>query len=156
MSAQVYTFGPFSLDAEQRLLFREDKPVPLGPKLVDILLLLVRNAGRLVEKDELMNQIWPDAFVEEGNLAKNIFVLRQALGNGDGGREYIQLCPNGATGLWPASAIAKDRAQRLPKPPLRESRVLRHCLCFQPRRRRGPCGAGVGLHSRLLRFSRLR
>ncbi len=93
MSAQVYTFGPFSLDAEQRLLFREDKPVPLGPKLVDILLLLVRNAGRLVEKDELMNQIWPDAFVEEGNLAKNIFVLRQALGNGDGGREYIQTVP---------------------------------------------------------------
>ncbi len=93
MSAQVYTFGPFSLDAEQRLLFREGKPVPLGPKLLDILLLLVRNAGRLVEKDELMSQIWPDAFVEEGNLAKNIFVLRQALGNGDSGREYIQTVP---------------------------------------------------------------
>jgi len=90
---QLYTFDPFVLDAGQRLLLRDGKPVPLAPKAVDILLVLVGNAGRLVEKDELMRQVWPDTFVEEGSLTKNISVLRQALGNGDGGREYIETVP---------------------------------------------------------------
>jgi len=89
----LYTLGPFVLDADQRLLLRDGTPVPLAPKAVETLLLLVRNAGRLVEKDDLMKEVWPDAFVEEGNLTKNIFVLRQALGNGDRGREYIETVP---------------------------------------------------------------
>ncbi len=89
----LYTLGPFVLDADQRLLLRDGKPVPLAPKAIDTLLLLVRNAGRLVEKDDLMKEVWPDAFVEEGNLTKNISVLRHALGNGDTGREYIETVP---------------------------------------------------------------
>jgi DNA-binding winged helix-turn-helix (wHTH) protein/Tol biopolymer transport system component len=93
MSGRVYAFGPFLLDASQRLLLREGKPVPLRPKAVDTLLVLVRNAGRLVGKDELMKEVWPDAFVEEVNLAKNISVLRQALGKENGGGEYIATVP---------------------------------------------------------------
>ncbi|MGO9272828.1 MAG: winged helix-turn-helix domain-containing protein [Terriglobia bacterium] len=96
MNGQVkhlYTFGPFVLDADQHFLLRDGKPVPLAPKAVDVLLVLVGNAGRLVEKDELMRQVWPETFVEEGNLTKNIFVLRHALGNGDTGREYIETVP---------------------------------------------------------------
>ncbi len=89
----LYAFGAFVLDAGQRVLLREGKPVPLAPKAVDTLLYLVSQAGRLVEKQELMNQVWPDTFVEEGNLTKNIFVLRQALGNGNGGQEYIETVP---------------------------------------------------------------
>jgi DNA-binding winged helix-turn-helix (wHTH) protein/Tol biopolymer transport system component len=89
----LYTFGPFVLDAAQRLLLRDGKPVPLAPKAIDTLLLLVHNAGRLVEKDDLMKAVWPDTFVEEGNLTKNIFVLRHAMGNGAGGREYIETVP---------------------------------------------------------------
>jgi eukaryotic-like serine/threonine-protein kinase len=72
---------------------REGVPVSLAPKVTETLLLLVKNAGRLVEKDELMAQVWPDAFVEEGNLNRNIFVLRRVLGTGEGGREYIETVP---------------------------------------------------------------
>jgi len=89
----LYAFGAFVLDGGQRLLLRDGKPVPLAPKAVDTLLCLVSQAGQLVEKDKLMSQVWPDTFVEEGNLTRNIFVLRQALGNGEGGREYIETVP---------------------------------------------------------------
>jgi TolB-like protein/DNA-binding winged helix-turn-helix (wHTH) protein/Tfp pilus assembly protein PilF len=85
-----YAFGPFRLDPQQRVLLRDGRPIPLTPKAVEILLLLVEKAAHLVDKDDLMKRVWPDAFVEEGNLTKNVFVLRRALGNGDNGREYIE------------------------------------------------------------------
>jgi DNA-binding winged helix-turn-helix (wHTH) protein/Tol biopolymer transport system component len=88
-----YAFGPFRLDSRERVLLRDDQPIPLNPKAVETLLLLVENAGQLVDKDELMKRVWPDTFVEEGNLTKNIFFLRKALGRGDEGREYIQTVP---------------------------------------------------------------
>ena len=85
-----YVFGPFHLDAGNRLLLRAGEPVPLTLKAVETLLVLVRNAGRVVTKDELMRCVWPDTFVEEGNLAKNVFALRKALGDADDGQEYIE------------------------------------------------------------------
>jgi serine/threonine protein kinase/TolB-like protein/Flp pilus assembly protein TadD len=88
-----YAFGPFRLDSEKRVLVREGMPVPLAPKAAEALLMLVQNAGRQVDKDDLMKRVWPDAFVEEGNLNKNIFVLRKVLGEWDGGREYIETVP---------------------------------------------------------------
>src|SRR5215471_11079974 len=88
-----YDFGPFRLDPDERLLSRESKPVPLAPKVIDTLLVLVENRGHLVDKDELIKRVWPDAFVEEGNLNKNIFVLRKTLGQWDGGLEYIETIP---------------------------------------------------------------
>jgi eukaryotic-like serine/threonine-protein kinase len=88
-----YAFGPFRLDSEKRVLVRDGKPVPLTPKVAEMLLMLVENAGHLVEKDGLMKRVWPDAFVEEGNLNKNIFLLRKVLGEWDGGREYIETVP---------------------------------------------------------------
>jgi len=88
-----YAFGPYRLDSEKRVLVRDGMPVPLAPKASEILLLLVEHAGHLVEKDALINRVWPDAFVEEGNLNKNIFFLRKALGVWDGGREYIETVP---------------------------------------------------------------
>src|SRR5580700_6222175 len=88
-----YAFGPFRLDSEKRVLVRDGTPISLAPKLAKTLLLLVENAGHLVDKDDLMKQVWPDAFVEEGNLNKNIFALRRLLGDWDGGREYIETVP---------------------------------------------------------------
>jgi serine/threonine protein kinase/Tol biopolymer transport system component len=88
-----YAFGPFRLDSENRVLVRDGTPVPLAPKVAETLLLLVESAGRLVDKDDLIKRVWPDAFVEEGNLNKNIFVLRKVLGEWDGGREYIETVP---------------------------------------------------------------
>lgn len=88
-----YAFGPFRIDSQERILRREGQPVSLTPKAIDILLVLIESAERLVDKDQLMKQVWPDAFVEEGNLTKNIFVLRKALGSAEDGREYIETVP---------------------------------------------------------------
>ena len=88
-----YAFGPFRLDSEKRVLVRDGVPVPLAPKVAETLLLLVESAGHLVDKDDLVKRVWPDAFVEEGNLNKNIFVLRKLLGVWDGNREYIETVP---------------------------------------------------------------
>jgi TolB-like protein/DNA-binding winged helix-turn-helix (wHTH) protein/Flp pilus assembly protein TadD len=89
----VYVFGPFRFDAEEHLLLRDNKLVPLAPKVLETLSVLVQNAGHLVEKDELIKQLWPDAFVEEGNLNKSISLLRKTLGQQDGNREYIETIP---------------------------------------------------------------
>ena len=88
-----YAFGPFRWDCEKRVLVRDGRPVPLAPKSAELLFVLVANAGHLVEKDELMKRVWPDAFVEEGNLNKNVAVLRKVLGEWDSGREYIETLP---------------------------------------------------------------
>ena len=81
---RIYEFGEFRLETAERLLLRRGTPIPLTPKAFDTLLVLVRNSGRLVEKDDLIKQIWPDAIVEEANLARNVWTLRKALGNGSG------------------------------------------------------------------------
>src|SRR5918993_1223402 len=88
-----YEFGPFRLDPAERLLLREGEAVPLEPKVFDTLLLLVRNSGHLLAKDELMNNVWPDAVVEEGSLTRNISTLRRALGEGENGLRYIETVP---------------------------------------------------------------
>jgi DNA-binding winged helix-turn-helix (wHTH) protein/tetratricopeptide (TPR) repeat protein len=89
----LYEFGPFRFDSAERVLLRDGTPVPLAPKATEILLVLIEHAGHLVDKDTLINRVWPDAFVEEGNLNKNVFFLRKTLGEWDGGREYIETVP---------------------------------------------------------------
>ncbi|HSE96962.1 MAG TPA: winged helix-turn-helix domain-containing protein [Blastocatellia bacterium] len=91
--ALFYEFGPFRLDATRRLLLREGKPVPLTYKAFETLAILVQNSGRVIEKDELMREVWPDTFVEEGSLARNISVLRKALGEGPSDHHYIETIP---------------------------------------------------------------
>lgn len=78
--SQVFDFGPFRLDVKERLFFKNNEPVQLMPKAFDILVVLVRNNGHLVDKGDLLKEVWPDSFVEEGNLTQNIYLLRQALG----------------------------------------------------------------------------
>jgi TolB-like protein len=92
-STLVYEFGPFRVDAAQHLLFRDGVPVPLTPKAFDTLLVLVENSGRLVEKDNLMKEVWPDSFVEEGSLTRNISVLRKLLGGDSADTRYIETLP---------------------------------------------------------------
>src|SRR5262252_8243675 len=89
----LYEFGKFRLDAAEHLLLRDGKPIQLTPKAFQTLLVLVRNGGRLVEKDELMRQVWADAFVEEANLARNIWALRRALGDDEDEHRYIETVP---------------------------------------------------------------
>ena len=88
----IYEFGPYRLDAAERLLSRDGEAVPLQPKVFDLLLLtLVERHGRLLGKDELMKSVWPDTVVEEANLANNISILRKTLG--ENGRRFIETAP---------------------------------------------------------------
>jgi len=89
-AAELYEFGSFRLEPAERKLSRNNEPVLLTPKAFDTLVLLVRNSGHLLEKDELIRTLWPDSFVEEGNLSNNIFVLRRALGED---ARYIETIP---------------------------------------------------------------
>jgi DNA-binding winged helix-turn-helix (wHTH) protein/Tol biopolymer transport system component len=93
---ELYEFGPFRLDPEKRLLLRDDEPVPLQLKAFETLLVLVRNRQQVVLKEELMQAVWPDTFVEESNLAQNIFVLRKTLAANSGvqgTQRYIATIP---------------------------------------------------------------
>ena len=88
-----FQFGSFRLDACERVLLRDGRLVPLPAKVLSTLLLLVRNNGRVVEKEVLMNEVWPDEYVEEGNLAQHIFILRRALGESTEDPNYIETVP---------------------------------------------------------------
>lgn len=90
---QLYEFGPFRLDTEERALLRDGEPVPLTPKAYETLLLLVERSGRILTKEEMMRAVWPETFVEEANLAHNISVLRKALGESPSEQHYIQTVP---------------------------------------------------------------
>jgi eukaryotic-like serine/threonine-protein kinase len=90
---QFYEFGPFRIDPDKRLLLRDDRPVPLQPKAFETLLVLVQNSGTVVLKNDLMNTLWPDSFVEESNLTQHIFVLRKSLGESAGENRYIATIP---------------------------------------------------------------
>jgi Tol biopolymer transport system component/DNA-binding winged helix-turn-helix (wHTH) protein len=79
---QRYQFGPFQMDGPERRLWLNGHPVALEPKAFDVLLLLVSRDGRLVEKDEIMRAVWPNTFVEESNLTRNISLLRKVLAEG--------------------------------------------------------------------------
>jgi DNA-binding winged helix-turn-helix (wHTH) protein/tetratricopeptide (TPR) repeat protein len=85
-----YEFGPYHLDPSKRILTREGDGIPLTPKATDILIALVKHAGQLIEKDELLKEVWPDTFVEEANLSQNVFTLRRALGDDRADPRYIE------------------------------------------------------------------
>jgi len=90
---RFYLFGAFKIDVTERVLFGERGAVPLTPKVFDTLLLLVENNNHVLGKQELIERIWPDSFVEDNNLAQNISILRKALGQSPGGQDYIQTVP---------------------------------------------------------------
>src|SRR6266403_515003 len=90
---RLYGFGSYQLDAVERVLLRDGQPVTIPPKDLETLLVLVERAGHIVEKEELLEKVWPGVFVEEGNLARHIFNLRQVLGDSEDGRKYIETIP---------------------------------------------------------------
>jgi DNA-binding winged helix-turn-helix (wHTH) protein/tetratricopeptide (TPR) repeat protein len=90
---QRYKFGPFELDNERHMLTREGVPVTLPPKCFDLLFILVKNSGNLLEKDHLMRNLWPDTFVEEANLSTLVALLRKALGDSPARSQYIKTVP---------------------------------------------------------------
>ncbi len=92
-SQRFFEFDNFLLDTQQRLLFRDGQPLELTPKVFDVLLELVESGGRVVEKKELMESVWPDSFVEESNLTQHISTLRKKLGQDASQQRYILTVP---------------------------------------------------------------
>jgi DNA-binding winged helix-turn-helix (wHTH) protein/TolB-like protein len=91
--SKIVEFGPFTLDRAQARLSRDGSPISLPPKVFDLLCYLVLNAGRLIEKEELLKALWPDTFVEEANLTVGIATLRKALGTQPDGGAWIETVP---------------------------------------------------------------
>jgi phosphoserine phosphatase RsbU/P len=89
----VYEFGPFRLEAAEGRLLRDGHLVPLTTKIFDLLLLLVQNSGHLIEKEEIMREVWSDSIVGDNNLTVSMSTLRRALGEEHGQHEYIQTMP---------------------------------------------------------------
>jgi DNA-binding winged helix-turn-helix (wHTH) protein/TolB-like protein/Tfp pilus assembly protein PilF len=88
-----YEFGQYRIDTGERLLRRGDELISLPPKVSDTLLALVRSAGRMVDKGDLMKAVWPDTFVEEGALTRNISLIRKTLGDMGDEAAYIETIP---------------------------------------------------------------
>lgn len=89
----LYEFGPYQLNAGERLLRRDGEEISVKPKVMDTLLVLVGNHGHVVSKEDLLQALWPDSFVEESNLTHNISLLRKVLEEKGSGQTYIQTVP---------------------------------------------------------------
>lgn len=92
-TAQLYEFGEFRLDPEKGLLSRSDTPVPLTPRVFETLLFMVENHGAVLDKERLMEAVWPDSIVEENNLTQNISTLRRIFGETPGSHRFIVTVP---------------------------------------------------------------
>jgi DNA-binding winged helix-turn-helix (wHTH) protein/TolB-like protein/tetratricopeptide (TPR) repeat protein len=90
---EVLEFGPYRIDREQRLLTKGSSITPLAPKVFDLLLVLAESGGRTLTKESLLKTLWPDSFVEEGSLTRNISTLRKVLGESQEDQKYITTVP---------------------------------------------------------------
>src|SRR5215472_946866 len=111
-----YRFGAFVLDVKRRVVTRDGTPVPVTPKAFDILLYLVQHPNRVVTKQDLMKAVWPDTFVEETNLAQNLWLLRKALGEKDGNPLIVTVARQGyhftadVTEIDPSAPVVESEA----------------------------------------------
>src|SRR5687768_1885685 len=90
---QLYEFGPYVMDARSRILLKDGATVRLTPKAFDILLVLVKHASQVVEKEQLLREVWPGIFVDEGSLSHNIHGLRKVFGDDSSAPRYIETIP---------------------------------------------------------------
>jgi hypothetical protein len=133
---QLYEFGPFRLEPAERKLLRGKDVVVLTPKAFDTLVLLVRDSGHLLDKEELIRMLWPDTFVEEGSLSNHIFLLRKALGEDP---RTLKPFPGEVTAsLAPCGSSHVRRRHAWKSPPRRGPRVALPFL----RKRDGRGGVG--------------
>jgi len=131
-NSHFYSFAEFEIHVTNRLLLKGGKELPLTPKAVETLLVLVESSGQIVTKDELMQKVWPDTIVEESNLAQYIHALRKALGSMTDGRPFIETlkrrgyrfngevvrsCGNGAANGNSANSLVRDASFLPPKAP---------------------------------------
>jgi len=107
-----YAFGPFRVEVAKRQLTRDGLPVPLTPKVFDILVLLLRHRGKVVEKDDLVREIWRGTVVEENNIARHISTLRKVLDDGPPSPKGVgEAGPASPKGFGPSTSSGPSRAQ---------------------------------------------
>jgi TolB-like protein/DNA-binding winged helix-turn-helix (wHTH) protein/Tfp pilus assembly protein PilF len=111
LTSNLYEFGEFCLDTQNRVLRRGREPLPLTPKAFEVLLVLVQNGGRLVSKDELMKAVWPDSFVEESNLTQTVFMVRKALGETPDQRYILTIQGRGYRFAVGVKEVSNPRAE---------------------------------------------
>ena len=152
-------FGPFLIDVGERMLRRDGEPVPLTPKAFDVLVALLEKPGQLISKEELLQKVWPDTFVEESNLAYNIFALRKALGDTAENSRYIETVPK--KGYRFRASVSPASPPRNAQPAVRVRRGTRSYAVHRRDARwrghdpaipqgTGPVSGGVGAESRSL------
>jgi eukaryotic-like serine/threonine-protein kinase len=113
---EIFQFGEFQIDARARTLRREEAIVALNFRAFDVLLYFVQNPGRVLTRDELLKNVWPDAFVDENSLAQSISVLRRALDEKPGDNSYIVTLPGrGYQFVAPVQAVAPENGNALPQ-----------------------------------------
>src|SRR5205085_1676284 len=110
---KTYEFEPFRLDPNKRVLLKGGEPVPLTAKAFDVLLLLVENQGQALGKGRIINHLWPDTFVEEGNLTVYISILRKVLGDNRGNPRYIATVPGGYQFIADVRVVCDDAELRV-------------------------------------------
>jgi DNA-binding winged helix-turn-helix (wHTH) protein len=94
MPQTTFKFGPFTIDAAARLLFRDGNPIPLTPKAADLLIALLKGQGEVVTKEQLLTEVWPNTFVTTNSLVGEIFKLRKTLKDDWEGGPLIETVPN--------------------------------------------------------------
>ena len=119
---RLYEFEPFVLDAGSRILLKDGSIVRLTPKAFETLLVLVQHAVQVVEKERLLKEVWPDSFVEEGSLSRNIHELRKALGDDSSEPRYIETIPK--RGYRFVAPVKSDRARARQIEDRRPSRAM--------------------------------
>ena len=141
--SSLYDFDGFRLDPAEKVLWKDGEVVSLTPKAFDTLVILVEKSGHLVEKEELISQLWPDCFVEENSLSQNVYLIRKALREESRGLRYIETVPRrgyrfiatvkeipGEDNLEegkqiePAALTGSFRILRFPRRPSRFSRAM--------------------------------
>src|SRR5215469_18604818 len=124
---QVFEFDDFRIDSGQFLLTKAGHSTPMTPTVFRILLALLEHAGQVVTKEDLMSYVWPDSFVEEGNLNRNVSTLRKALGERPSDHKYIETVPK--TGYRFIATVRTTLFQQAPAAPRPvDSGALQHVV----------------------------
>ena len=110
---RYYNFDCFRIDPIERVLLRDDKPVSLSPKVFDTLLALVEHSGHIVSKDELVEIVWPDTFVEENNLTQYVAAARRALGDNRHEQKYIETVPKRGYRFAPSVSLITEESDSI-------------------------------------------
>src|SRR4051812_11691631 len=118
-NGEIFTFDEFTVDANERMLSRGGKPIPLTPRVFDTFLAFLRRPGVTLTKDELLTAIWRDKFVEESNLVQNVAVLRRALNDSASERRFIAPVP-GSGYRFVADVVRGTSAGKSRQPPFQE------------------------------------